>query len=214
MAIITSDVDICNLALGYLKIEPITNIETPNSNEARICAKYYDIARQAVLESADWSFATKRASLSADTNTPAFGWTAQSDNMPDDFLKLIGVYNTNGDLYINTNNQFYEFENNRILTDLGAPYYIKYVADVTNVAEFDRLYILHFSYMLAIIMAEAFKTSSTTLQSIFTKWQQIWQPNALAVNGQQNKVTRVNKSAYVDIRQGPFIRGYDNIITS
>lgn len=212
MAIITSAVDICNLALGYLKIEPITSIETPTSNEEKICAKYYDIARQATLESSDWSFATKRASIAQDTNTPAFGWDYQSGTLPTDFLKLIGVYNSYGKLYINTNNIVYSFEDNKIMSDMTGPYYIKYIRDVTSPTEFDRLFVVNFSYILAIMMSEAFKTSSTVVQAVFDKWKSMWQPDALAVNGEQNKVTRVNRSPYIAARGIPNNTVIDNIV--
>jgi hypothetical protein len=198
MAIITGEVGICNLSLGYLKIEPITSIETPTSNEEKICAKYYDIARQATLESSDWSFATKRTSIAADAETPAWGWDYQSGTLPIDFLKLIGLYDSYGHLYINTNNTFYSFEDNKIMSNITGPYYIKYIRDVTSVSEFDHLFIVNFSYILAIIMSEAFKTSSTVVQTIVDKWKTIWQPDALAVNGEQNKVTRVNRSPYIE----------------
>jgi hypothetical protein len=212
MAIITSDVDICNLSLGYLKIEPIVSIETPTSNEEKVCAKYYDIARQATLESSDWSFATKRASVAVDTDTPAWGWLYQSGTLPSDFLKLIGLYNENGDLYINTNNRYYSFEDNKIMTDITGPYYIKYIKDITSVAQFDRLFTINFSYILAIIMSEALKTSGTVVQAVFDKWKAMWQPDALAVNGEQNKITRVNRSPYIVARMRPTNTVIDNII--
>jgi hypothetical protein len=212
MALVTSEVDICNLSLGYLKIEPIASIETPNSNEEKVCAKYYDIARQATLESSDWAFAIKRANVAQDTETPAFGRLYQSATLPSDFLKLVGLYNGFGKLYINTNNQYYDFEGNKILSDFVGPYYLKYIADVTDVNEFDRLFAINFSYVLAIIMSEAFKTSSTTMQAIFEKWRTIWQPNALTVNGQQHKVMRVNKSPYIVARGRANDTVIDNII--
>ena len=127
-----------------MKIEPITNIDTPNTNEERICAKYYDITRQAVLQDTVWSFAIKRVDLAADSETPDFGWDYQSDDFPNDFLKLIGVYNESGVLYLNVNNTSYEIEGNKILTDLTAPYYIRYIADITDVNKFDRLFVMNF----------------------------------------------------------------------
>jgi hypothetical protein len=206
MTLVTSKVDICNLALGHLKIEPITDIETPNTNEESICARYYDITRQSVLESADWSFAVKRTTVAADTSTPAFGWDYQSGTLPADFLKLIGVYNSSGTLYINTNNQYYDFEGNKILANFNGPYYIKYLSDVTDVSKFDRMFVMNFSYALAVTMSEAFKTSATLLQVVIQKWEQ-WQADSLAVNGQQSKVVRVDQSPYITARQLPLVRG-------
>lgn len=201
MAQVTSAVDICNLALGHLKVEPVTNITTGESTEEKLCAKYYDITRQSVLESYNWAFATKRVSLSQDSDSPAFGFSYQSSSMPSDFLKLVGVYDSSGQLYINTNNQYYEFEGNKILSDITAPYYIKYIADITNVASFDRLFVMNLSYALAVTMSEAFKVSSTLLQVLTSKWQDIWEKNATTINGNHAGVIRVSKSKYINSRK-------------
>lgn len=201
MTIITSAVQICNLALGHLKIAPIASIDTTESIEAAICAKYYDITRQAVLESYNWSFAMKRATLSQDSSSPVFGWSSQSSSMPSDFLKLIGVYNGNGEMYVNTGNRYFEFEGNKILTDLPAPYYIRYIADITNVAEFDRLFVMNLSFALAVNMSENFKVSSTLLQVILDKWTNIWEKNATSVNCGQTGIIRINQSNYINSRR-------------
>lgn len=201
MTIITSAVGICNLALGHLKINPIASIEAPESIEASICAKYYDITRQAVLESYNWAFAMKRATLAEDSSDPVFGWTSQSSTMPADFLKLVGVYNSNGQMYINTDNEYFEFEGGRILTDLAAPYYIKYIADINDVAKFDRLFVMNLSFALAVNMSENLKVSSTLLQVVLQKWQDIWEKNATAINGGQTGIKRVNSSKYINARR-------------
>jgi len=200
MTIITSAVQICSLALGHLKINPIASIDVPESIEASICAKYYDITRQAVLESYNWAFATKRASIAEDSSSPVFGWTNQSASMPSDFLKLVGVYDSYGELIINTDNQYYEFEDGKILTDLSAPYYIKYITDITDVAKFDRLFIMNLSFALAVNMSENLKVSSTSLQVVLQKWQDIWEKNATVINGGQTGVIRVNQSKYINAR--------------
>lgn len=201
MTIITSAVGICNLALGHLKINPIASIEVPESIEASICAKYYDITRQAVLESYNWAFAMKRATLAEDSSDPIFGWSSQSSSMPSDFLKLVGVYDNSGEMYINTDNQYFEFEGGHILTDLSAPYYIKYIADITDVAKFDRLFVMNLSYALAVNMSENLKVSSTLLQVILQKWQDIWEKNATAINGGQTGIIRINQSKYINARR-------------
>ena len=200
MTQITSAVDLCNLSLGHLKIAPITSL-SGSSTEEKICNLYYDITRQAVLESNNWAFAMKRVALAEDSGTPAFGWEYQSDTMPADFLKLVGLYDECGEIYINTNNQYYGFENGRILTDISAPYYVKYIADITDVAKFDRLFTMNFSFALATTMSEALKVSSTLLQVITDKWQSLWKVDALAVNGQQVGIIRVKQSNFLNSRR-------------
>lgn len=56
----TSEVSICNLALGWLGQDPITSFED-QVDTAELCKINYPSARDAVIESRSWRFAIKRA---------------------------------------------------------------------------------------------------------------------------------------------------------
>ena len=60
-----SDVDICNLALAHLGDNAtIASIDPPEgSAQAEHCARFFPIARDALLEMKNWSFASRRALL-------------------------------------------------------------------------------------------------------------------------------------------------------
>lgn len=66
-------VDICNLALSALGDEAgVTSIDPADgSDQAGHCARWYPIALRRLLESANWSFATKSAELSQLSNASA-----------------------------------------------------------------------------------------------------------------------------------------------
>jgi hypothetical protein len=70
-----SDVDICNLALAHLgDVANVSSISPPDSSaQAGHCARFYPIARDALLELHPWGFATKRVSLALSTTTVS-GW--------------------------------------------------------------------------------------------------------------------------------------------
>ena len=51
--------DIVNFALGFLGEGPINSLED-DSDKARTMSAFYFIARDAVLEDANWTFVTKR----------------------------------------------------------------------------------------------------------------------------------------------------------
>lgn len=72
----SSVVDICNLALSHLgDTADIISITPPDgSPQAGHCARYYPIARDAVLQSFPWTFATKRATLATVTNPSPDDW--------------------------------------------------------------------------------------------------------------------------------------------
>lgn len=71
-----SEVDICNLALGHLGDRAtVSSINPPEgSAQAEHCQRFYPIARDLVLESHEWGFATKRANLALLTDTPPPGF--------------------------------------------------------------------------------------------------------------------------------------------
>lgn len=72
----TSDVDICNLALAHLGDEAtVTSIDPPEGSiQAEHCQRYYPIARKALLEAHSWNFAKKRRDLAELDETPPESW--------------------------------------------------------------------------------------------------------------------------------------------
>jgi hypothetical protein len=58
-----SDVDICNMALGFIgDTATITNIKPPDqSAQAQLCSKFYPMALRSTLEMHNWAFATRRS---------------------------------------------------------------------------------------------------------------------------------------------------------
>lgn len=71
----SSVVEICNLALSHLGDDAtIASIDPPEgSAQAEHCATFYPLARNVVLESHAWRFATKR-SLLAELVSDGWGW--------------------------------------------------------------------------------------------------------------------------------------------
>lgn len=83
-------VDICNLALVRIgQSVQITSITSPTTNEERLCALVYPIARDFVLREAPWNFATKTAALAGSTTGPAL-WAYQYD-YPSDCIRVLKV---------------------------------------------------------------------------------------------------------------------------
>lgn len=58
----SSDVEICNLALRYLGLGTIASLDE-NRREAKDCKLFYSTARDAVLRDHAWNFAQKRRGL-------------------------------------------------------------------------------------------------------------------------------------------------------
>ena len=91
-----SELDICNLALGHLgDSATVSSIDPPEgSAQAEHCARFYPMARDALLEMHDWSFASKRALLAQLAN-PITQW-AYCYAAPADMLNPIAVLDSAG----------------------------------------------------------------------------------------------------------------------
>lgn len=88
----TSEVDICNLALAHLGDDAtVASLDPPEgSAQADHCARFYPMARDLVLDAHRWSFATKRVSLSLLALTPPSSWL-YAYAVPGDVLNSIEV---------------------------------------------------------------------------------------------------------------------------
>ncbi len=88
-----SEVDICNLALGHLGDNAtVASLDPPEgSAQAEHCARFYPLARDAILELHDWNFATKRAQP-AMIASPWPQWR-YAYVQPSDCLRVLAVLN-------------------------------------------------------------------------------------------------------------------------
>ena len=73
-----SPVDICNTALAYLgDVANVVSIDpAEGSAQAEHCARFYPLARDALLEMHDWGFATRRVALAGLAN-PTTQWLSK-----------------------------------------------------------------------------------------------------------------------------------------
>lgn len=71
-----SIVDICNLALAHLgnRAQVVSIAPVDGSVESDYCARFFPMARDEVLELADWSFARSRVSLAPLSINPSSTW--------------------------------------------------------------------------------------------------------------------------------------------
>lgn len=71
-----SETDICNLALSNIgDMASVVSINPPSGSvQAVHCARFYPIARNAMLEMHPWDFAVKRVSMALLSETPPSPW--------------------------------------------------------------------------------------------------------------------------------------------
>lgn len=84
--------ELCNVALARVgqKRDLLDDFAADTTEAAELCRALYPVARDAILASAPWSFATKRATL-ADLDDPRSGW-AYTYALPTDCLVARELY--------------------------------------------------------------------------------------------------------------------------
>ena len=82
-----SQIEICNIALGYLGAEPILSIG-PETKSGRLCGLAWDIVRDEMLACHAWNFAIRRAALAVLAATPEFDFD-YAYALPVDCLRVL-----------------------------------------------------------------------------------------------------------------------------
>lgn len=88
-----SEVDICNLALSHLgDVATVASINPPSGDaQSAHCARFYPIARDAVLEMHTWGFATTRSTLALNQSNPASNSWAYCYATPSDVVNYVAI---------------------------------------------------------------------------------------------------------------------------
>jgi len=147
--------DICNRALGKLGAKRIRSL-TEDSASARACNTAYVPVRDAFLEEHEWSFAIKRAELSAESPAPTWG-PAYAYLLPADFIRLA----EDDQARVDCGERDWIIENGRIKTDDSAPLQIRYISRVSDVSMMTPLFREGLATKLAFELCEQLTQSNT-----------------------------------------------------
>jgi len=145
----SSEVEICNEALTAIGENIILSLED-NIKTARLCKLKYANKRDYLLRRYIWNFATKRATLSSDVETPEFEFDAQF-TLPTDCIQFRELY---------PNGITYSIEDNKILCGESV-LYIKYTSRVTDTNKMDPIFRETLSALLAKELAVPLADSAT-----------------------------------------------------
>ena len=136
-----TEVGIKNAALILLGRAPLTS-PTDNSEQGRVMAARFDAVRDAVIRAHPWNFAKTRTTLAVLATAPAFGWDKQYQLPTDPFCLRVLVINDDP-------SEKFEVEGRLLLTDIGAPLKVTYLAQITEPADFDAT----FAEVMAVLLA-------------------------------------------------------------
>ena len=171
-----TEIDICNLALAHLGDDAtIASIDPPEgSAQAEQAARFYPIARNTLLESHTWNFASKRSTMPTVINTVdqwEYAYAAPADMMTpvaiisptaqNDYATRMSSGDTPGGITSNysptilagqyTPQQFV-VEGNYIYTNQENAM-LRYQALITDSTKFSPLFVVTLSWQLAAMLA-------------------------------------------------------------
>lgn len=156
----SSDIFICNLALGHLGKKRINALDEALA-EARECNLYYDHVRRIMLQSSDWTFAKKRQALAQTTADYVERWP-YTYVRPTDALAIRRVLPPDVDPQYGRKSIPFEVREGKVYTVLS-PAYCEYTCNLTEAARFSPLFVDALAYRLAYMIAPAL-TRSDKLQ--------------------------------------------------
>lgn len=207
-----SDVDICNLALAHLgDTATVASINPPSGDaQSSHCARFYPIARDALLEMNTWGFATKRATLALNSVNPSSTWkycyaapsavinyiSILAADATDDYS--VGVQMANVGAYsapivsmgVYTPQDFaVEIDDNGndiILTNVQYAV-LRYTIPVTDTTKFSPMFVVCLSHMLASMLAGPLLKGDTGIKVADAQMQLAMKWDVLAEGSDANQ---------------------------
>lgn len=197
-----SQVQIVNKAMTLLGEGRITSIDD-NVKAAREAKAVWDITRDGLLASHDWTFAIVRRELEVLDDAPLNEFDYQYQ-IPTGCLRLIMI----GDHYVGANlsdyrtgpADEYSIEGDRVLTNISAPLKVKYVSRITDTTKFSPSFVEAMAAKLASELAEPLTQSGGKRDRAEAKLRQELS-NAVRVNAIQVPPRPVADSEWILARR-------------
>lgn len=155
----TAEVDICNIGLGWIGGNLITDFEN-DSIEAILCKANYELLRDAVQEEIEWSFCIKRAILTPIQAEPVYGG-GKLMLQPSDSLRILEV---------NQNEIEWTKEGDYILCNEDS-IEVRYIARITDPTRFSPTFIQALANRIASDLAIPIARSRTLAEHHWTIYE-------------------------------------------
>ena len=192
----TARIDIVNMSLNMLGANAITSLED-DAPEAKVMKNIYYISRDATLEDADWSFATKRFMPAKSTTAPAWGW-ANAFPIPSDIVRVTQVDRNDYTNGMHRNQADHEVEGREILTNEDA-IFCKGIRRIDDEGIYSPLFNEAFAYKLAAQACLALTESNTKMQTMAALYVEAIK-RAKIRDGQQSTTRRVRNKTLLHAR--------------
>lgn len=161
---------IINGALDLIHANGIASLSDSSSHVGNAMKRSFDVERDSLLRSYPWNFAMRRAKLAASSTGPVFrfqyAYELPAGPDPEYCLRVWAVGNEDS----RNDSDVWEISGRRLLTDLGPPLPIRYIARIINPAFWDALTIEALEARLAwraAYKATGSSALSEAMQSIY-----------------------------------------------
>jgi hypothetical protein len=154
-------VDLCNKALQRVGATTIMSL-LDNSPEARACNLVYDSNRRDEIRKHRWNFAVKRAVLAPDVTAPLFDYR-YAFTLPSDCIRVLRSATVELD---------WQIEGRKILTNDSDTLYLRYLADITDLAQWDPTFYNVCALALAVDISERLTQSNGKKQMLVGEYDQ------------------------------------------
>jgi len=183
----TSVVQIVNNALIKIGANAIISL-TEDSEAARAANVMYEQVRDATIRDHIWNFAVTRVELAQSVDAPAFEFSFQYQ-IPSDCLRV---------LQMESANMVYKIEGRKLLTDEGTAK-IMYLGRVTDVNEYDSMFVEALSARLAAELAITLAESNSLYQNMMEMYR-LKVADARSADAQESGYSEVIADTWLDSR--------------
>lgn len=152
--------DIAKMACVFMEVTPISSLDD-GSELATLLSEQYDMARDACLETADWSFASKMVQLSAITPDANSGYVIDPDlpyayGLPGDCLRIQEVYD----------GARWQIDAAMLRADVPAPLRLRYTSKTPNEERLPAEFRAAVAYRLAALLAPRFTNTQSKVAGL------------------------------------------------
>ena len=183
-----SEVSICSNALGLVGEKPITSLQDSTAR-ARLCNRWYEIVRDALLEEHSWNFAVARVALNKLAVTPAFDYD-YAFQLPNDYLRVLDT---------SPKNVSFVIENGKQLLTNEPAISIKYIQKVTDPLKFSRNFVMALQTRLALVFTNFLAARGSLIDRIAAMEQQAIL-RAKRTDGQEQYPEIIQSDDLIDVR--------------
>lgn len=171
MAAATDDVQIANMSLVHLAHTTFIESFDQQGKEAKLCKLFYNTAREATLEGADWSFARSRLALASHQEDPPEGVWAYRYQYPSDCVKFRYIVNPAGPKADPVPYEIERADNGTrsILTNMETATGV-YTRNETSTSLFTNSFVVALSHRLAYDLAMPMARKRTDKQDQFNEF--------------------------------------------